>query len=162
VAGVASIALSAAKTMDVTVVGSTAPLKKGDTFTIAGHTQHYVLTANSTASGGTMTAIVFEPGLEAATAGSEVVTFEVGTSPATKKQNLAFHRNAFALAMAPLSSMGNMLGAQIATVTDPNTGLSLRSRLFYDAEKSTVKVALDALWGVKTLNRNLALRARHA
>jgi hypothetical protein len=148
--------------MDVTSVGSTAPLKKGDTFTIAGHTQHYVLTANSTASGGTMTAIVFEPGLEAATAGSEVVTFEVGTSAATKKQNLAFHRNAFALAMAPLSSMGNMLGAQIATVTDPNTGLSLRSRLFYDAEKSTVKVALDALWGVKTLNRNLALRARHA
>jgi hypothetical protein len=162
VAGVASAALAGAKTLDVTSVGTTAALKKGDTFTIAGHTQHYVLTANSTASGGTMTGITFEPGLEVATAGSEVLTFEVGSAAATKKHCLAFHRNAFALAMAPLSDMGNMLGAKIATVTDPVSGLSIRSRLFYDGEKSTVKVALDALWGVKTLNRNMAVRARHA
>lgn len=162
VAGVAGAALAGAKTMDVTSIGASAALKKGDTFTIAGHTQHYVLTANNTASGGTMSGITFEPGLEVATAGSEVLTFEVGSAAATKRHCLAFHRNAFALAMAPLSDMGNMLGAKIATVTDPVSGLSLRSRLFYDGEKSTVKVALDALWGVKTLNRNMAVRARHA
>jgi len=161
-AGVASAALIGAKTMDISGLTSGGTIKKGDTFSIAGHTQHYVVTADITATGGTATGIAFEPGLEAATAGSEVVTVEIGNGAATKRQNLAFHRNAFALAMAPLSDMGSMLGARIATVTDPITGLSLRSRLFYDGDKSTVKVALDALWGVKTLNRNLAVRARHA
>lgn len=161
-AGVASAALIGAKTMDISGLTSGATIEKGDTFTIAGHTQHYVVTADITATGGTATGIAFEPGLEAATAGTEVATIEIGTTAATKNQCLAFHRNAFALAMAPLSDMGNMLGAKIATVTDPVSGLSLRSRLFYDGEKSTVKVALDALWGVKTLNRNMAVRARHA
>lgn len=163
VAGVAAVALIGAKSIDVSAVSNNAPFKKGDTFTIAGHTQHYVLTADATASGaGAITAMAFEPGLEAATAGSEVLTFEVGNGASTKNQCIAFHRNAFALAMAPLSEMGSMLGAKVATITDPVTGLSIRSRLFYEGNNSTVKVALDALWGVKTLNRNLAVRARHA
>ena len=162
VTGVASAAAAGVKILNVTSVTTAAALKKGDTFTIAGHTQHYVLTANNTASGGTMTGITFEPGLEVLTGGSEVLIFEVGASASTKKQCLAFHRDAFALAMAPLSDMGNALGARIGVAQDPVTGLTLRSRLFYNGDTSTVKVALDALWGVKTLNRNMAVRARHA
>ncbi|OPZ31640.1 MAG: P22 coat protein - gene protein 5 [Synergistetes bacterium ADurb.BinA166] len=80
-------------------------------------------------------------------------------SGTTKNQCLAFHRHAFALAMAPLSDMGGRLGAQIATVADPVTNLSIRSRLWYEGDTSTVKVALDALWGVQVLNPNLAVRA---
>ena len=60
--------------------------------------------------------------------------------------------------MAPLSDMGGMLGAKIATVQDPITGLTLRSRIFYDGDKSLVKVALDALWGVAVLNPNRCVR----
>lgn len=160
VAGVAGAALIGAKTINVTSVGASAPIKAGDTFTIAGHTQHYVVTANATASTGTITGLAFEPGLEVATAGSEVLTFEVPAAGATKTEVLAFHHNAFALATAPLTDMGNMLGAKVATVTDPVSGLSLRSRLFYDAEKSTVKVALDILYGIKTLQRNMAYRMK--
>ena len=162
VAGVASAAAAGVKILNVTSVTAALPVKKGDTFTIAGHTQHYVLTANALASGGTITGMTFEPGLEVLTAGSEVLTFEVGSAASTKKQCLAFHRDAFALAMAPLSDMGNALGARIGVAQDPITGLTLRSRLFYNGDTSTVKVALDALWGVKTLNRNMAVRARHA
>jgi hypothetical protein len=162
VTGVASAAAAGIKILNVTSVTTAAALKKGDTFTIAGHTQHYVLTANNTASGGTMTGITFEPGLEVLTGGSEVLIFEVGGAASTKKQCLAFHRDAFALAMAPLSDMGNALGARIGVAQDPTTGLTLRSRLFYNGDTSTVKVALDALWGVKTLNRNMCVRARHA
>jgi len=44
-------------------------------------------------------------------------------------------------------------------VSDPVTNLSLRSRMWYDGEHSTVKVSLDALWGVKILNPNLGVRS---
>ena len=46
------------------------------------------------------------------------------------------------------------------TDTDPVTGLALRARMWYEGNTSTIKVALDALWGAKTLDRNLALRMR--
>jgi len=72
---------------------------------------------------------------------------------------MAFHRNAFALATAPLSTMGNELGAKIATVYNEKNGLSLRSRIYYVGNSSEVHVALDILYGVKTLDPNLACRA---
>ena len=62
---------------------------------------------------------------------------------------------------APLSELGGQLGAKIATVADPQTGLSLRSRLFYDGSNSKVIVALDVLYGVKTLEPNRAVRLRN-
>lgn len=160
VVGVAAEALIGAKTINISSVGDSAAFKAGDTFKIAGHTQKYVLTADATATTGSITGATFEPGLEKATAGSEVLTFEVGSASTTKNQCLAFHRNAFALAMAPLSDMGNMLGARIETVVDETTGLAIRARMWYEGNTSTVKVALDALWGVKTLDRNMALRMR--
>lgn len=140
-------------------VTASAAFKKGDTFVLAGNTQRYVLTANATAtSNGTVTSAAFSPSLVADVDSAAVVTFSLPSTGATKIQNLAFHRNAFALAMAPLSEIGRELGAKVATQVDPVTGLALRSRIFYDPDKSTVKVALDALWGVKTLDPNLAVR----
>ncbi len=136
-----------------------AGLKRGDTCVLAGNAPRYVLMADATAStGGTVTDAAIYPPLVQNYEESSAITFDLPATGAVKVQNLAFHRDAFALAMAPLSDMGSQLGAQVATVTDPVTGLSLRSRLFYDADKSTVKVALDALWGVKTLNPNRAVR----
>jgi hypothetical protein len=134
-------------------------IKAGDSFSIAGFTQRYVVTADVTTGTPTTKATVsIFPALKVATAGNEVVTFKAAASPLVKKQNLAFHRNWAALAMAPLTDMGNQLGAKIATVIDPITGLTLRSRIFYDGDKSTIKVALDALWGVKVLDPNRCVR----
>lgn len=129
----------------------------GDSFSIAGDTQRYVFTAAGTDADGTAASGTFAPALKKATAGTEVITIFLGG--AAKTQNLAFHRNAFALATAPLSEMGNQLGAKIATIADPITGIALRSRLFYIGDTSTVNVALDVLYGVKTLDPNLAVRA---
>ena len=129
---------------------------QGDSFSIAGDAQRYVLTANVTADGGGNATLPIAPALKQATAGSEVVTFFLGG--ASKTQNLAFHTNAFALATAPLSTMGNQLGAKIAVISDPITNISLRSRLFYIGDTSSVVVALDILYGVKTLDPNLAVR----
>ncbi len=134
----------------------TGTLKRGDTFVINGHAQRYAVTADATASGNAVTASI-TPALARDHADNAAVTVSLDEHSAS----LAFHRNAFALAMAPLSELGNQLGAKVATVADPVTGLALRSRLFYDGNNSKVFVALDALWGVKTLDPNLAVRARN-
>ena len=137
---------------------NTETLKAGDIIKITGDAQQYVVTADYTINNATTVAIY--PALAKKNLADALVTVILpsGTG-ATKNQCLAFHRHAFALAMAPLSDMGGRLGAQIATVADPVTNLSIRSRLWYEGNTSTVKVALDALWGVQVLNPNLAVRA---
>ena len=148
--------------MDGVTVSITNFIQPGDTFVITGNTQRYVVTAaEDSTAGGALAAVEFEPGLAAAVADNAVVTFDLGAATATRYQNLLFHKNAFAIAMAPLSEMGNNVGASIATITDPITGLSLRSRVFYMPDVSEVNVAIDVLYGVKTLDRQMAVRAYH-
>jgi len=146
-AGVTTISLDAGS-----LTGTVVP---GDSFVIAGNTQRYAITNTVTAATNALTGVTFTPALAADAAEDAVVTLRVDTHSA----NLAFHRNAFALVTAPLSEMGRELGAKIATVMDPITGLSLRSRVYYIGNSSVVHVALDVLYGVKTLDPNLACRA---
>lgn len=134
----------------------TGGLNKGDSLVLAGNTQRYAVTADAVAAGNAITVQV-TPALVEAYADNTQATVSLDSHSAS----LAFHRNAFALAMAPLSDLGNQLGAHVASVTDPVSGLTLRSRLFYDGNASKVYVALDALWGVTTLDPNLAVRARN-
>lgn len=131
--------------------------KAGDSFVIAGNTQRYVVTADVSFSADAEgeADIAIYPALVADVVDGAVVTGRVDTHVA----NLAFHSNFAALAMAPLSEIGNELGAKIANITDPVTGLSIRSRLYYDGDTSSVKVALDVLYGYEILNANLACRA---
>jgi hypothetical protein len=145
-----------ATTITLDAVSVTGTLVPGDTFVIAGNTQRYSVTNTVTAAANSLASVTFTPPLVAQAANDAVVTVSLDDHTA----NLAFHRNAFALAMAPLSEMGNELGARIATVTDPVSGLSLRSRLYYVGNSSEVHVSLDVLYGVKTLDPNLACRAR--
>lgn len=130
--------------------------KAGDSFSIAGDSQRYVATADGTDADGSAASVSFAPALKVATAGTEVITWTLTGS--AKSQNLYFHSNAFALATAPLTTIGNQLGAKIAVVSDPITNLSLRSRMYYVGGSSQVEVALDVLYGVKTLDPNLAVR----
>jgi len=152
-------ALTAAGTKGDTAISfdgvtSGGTFKAGDSFVIAGNTQRYVFTADFTASGGAKTDAPIFPALIDDYANLAVVTITLLAG----EQGLGFHRNAFALAMAPLSEMGDGKGAMISTVTDPITNLSLRARVFYVGDTSTNYVSIDALWGVKTLNANLACR----
>jgi hypothetical protein len=149
-------------TMAIDGVTAAGTLAVGDTFTITGHTapdgtpQKYVVTEAETANGsGEFASVTFAPKLVAAVVDNQVVTFDVTTG---KAQNLAFHRHAFALAMAPLPELGDGMGARISSVSDPITQLALRATLWYDAINANVYVRIDALWGVKVLNENLAVR----
>jgi len=146
-------------TIAIGSIDTTGAVKKGDIVTITGDAQQYVVQADATASSGAIAALSIFPAIKQVNASSAVVTITTfGQTGTAKTQNLIFHENAFALAMAPLSTMGNGLGARIATVADPITGLSLRSRIFYMPDSSAVKVALDVLYGVVVLDPNLAAR----
>lgn len=162
-AGVAANAtgeLSAAASKGATTIAfdsvtAAGTFKAGDSFVLAGNTQRYVFTADATADGaGAVASASIFPALVQDYAYNTVLTIDLQSGD----QGIAFHRNAFALAMAPLSELGNQLGARIATVTDPVTNLSLRSRLYYVGNSSEVHVALDVLYGIKTLDANLACR----
>lgn len=152
-AGTAAATAAGSSTLAVTGFTGTETVKKGDSFVIAGNTQRYVVTSDLawTAGGGT---IGISPPLVAATAGTEAVTFTAQSASASNA--LIFHEHAFALAMAPLPD--NLPGIEVSTAQDPVTGLSVRARRWADGNNSKVVVALDALYGVKTLNPQLAAR----
>lgn len=127
-------------------------IKAGDTLVIAGNSQRYAVTDNPTADGGGAATLSITPGLAAALSGNEVVTIALQSG----EQSLAFHRDAFALAMGVLPD--SIPGADVFTVTDPNSGLSVRARRWYDGNNAVQYMGIDALWGVKTLNPNMAYR----
>ena len=75
--------------------------------------------------------------------------------PATQyPQNLAFHKNAFALAMVPLEKPSD--GTWGATVTED--GFSIRIVKKYDIDNDEEICRLDILYGVKTVYPELAVR----
>jgi len=72
-------------------------------------------------------------------------------------QNLAFHRNAFALVVVPLEMPRGVWGAR---ASDKQTGLSVRVVADYDIDVDDEVIRLDILFGVKTLYRELAVRVQ--
>ena len=155
-----------ATTININAVdaGVTGTLVAGDVLTIT-HTvlgqRRYTVTATNTASSNAFTSVAITPPLAEAILDNHVVTARADDHVAM----LAYHRDAFALAMAKLPDFSEtelfgsgQLGAKIASVQDPVTGLSVRSRIYYVGNSSEVHVALDVLYGWKTLNPYLACR----
>ena len=130
-------------------------IRRGNVLTITGDTQKYAVKADVTASGNALASVTISPPLAADVADGVTVTVDQTASTST---GIAFHRDAFALVMQPLSPAGP--GILTATVQDPITGLTLRSRVWGSGGLGATIWALDALWGTKTLNPNLAVRLR--
>jgi hypothetical protein len=148
-AGATTITLDAG-----TLTGTVVP---GDSFVIAGNTQRYAITNTVTAGSNEMVGITFTPALVATAANDAVATIRLETG----KQNLVFHRNAFALAFGklPQELIRTSQGAMVSSVQDPVTGIAVRARIYYVGNSSETHVALDVLYGTKTLDPNLAARA---
>lgn len=119
--------------------------------------RNFVVATDATAAANAISATCFGGVRDSETAASGAVVSWVVQS-ASKYDNLAFHRNFAALAMAPLPETAARLGAQIASVADPITGLALRVTLWYEGLDAKVYVRIDALWGVKVLDRDMAVR----
>lgn len=135
----------------------------GDTFSIAGDPTVYTLTADTTFAAGAGN-LTFYPALRRNTADDAVVTFNEldAIEEAGHIRNLMFHKNAFALAFAPLPMTGDGRGAEMATVTDEISGLSVRARMYYDGDTASNFVALDALYGTQVLDPMLGTQVLRA
>lgn len=127
----------------------TGNIEVGDVFSFAGHGQTYVATAQLTGPG----TLSFEPGLVAAPADDEAITVK-----GDHVVNLGFQRDAFAFANRPLldSSRGFELGNRILSLTDPQTGISLRLEVSRQNKQTVWEY--DILWGVKLVRAALATR----
>jgi hypothetical protein len=78
----------------------------------------------------------------------------VDEMPATKlAQNLAFHKDAFALVMVPLEKPDSTFSA-----VESEDGISIRVVKAYNIDTDTESIRLDILYGVKTIYPELACR----
>jgi len=125
-------------------------VKKGDILEIAGNTQHYAAAEDASASANKVTVKLVQP-LEQDYSDGAVVTMHQESTKT--EQNLAFHSSAFALVMRPLPRVPDS-----SVITDPVSGLSMRLAMWYDGNSAQHKWRLDALWGVKILDGNRAVR----
>lgn len=135
----------------------TGTLTAGDSFVLAGNSQRYTVLATVTASGNAFPAVAISPPLVQDYADNTVATVSLDDHV----MNLAYHRNAFGLVMAKLpDELLRGLGMQVASISDPVTGLSIRAAIYAVPNSSEVHCKLDVLYGVVALNPNLAMRMR--
>ncbi|WP_424765699.1 P22 phage major capsid protein family protein [Paenibacillus sp. sgz302251] len=140
-AGVKTISLAA-------VAPSGGTLKKGDLFTIAGDSTQYVVTADVTASTTTVASLAIYPALAVTAAGAAI------TVVANHAANLAFHKNAFSLVSRPLALPTGGANGYVSNFE----GLSIRVTQGYSMSKKINELSFDILYGVKTLQPELAVR----
>jgi hypothetical protein len=143
----------------VTIDGATADqtiLTEGDLISFAGVTGTYAVQAAVEAAPGDTTStahtVILGRGLEAPVADDATVTQEVSTDHVS---NLAFHRDAFALAIRPLA---DVVGdeAMVQTMVDPLTGIPLRLEI--TREHKRTRWSFDLLYGTECIQPELATR----
>lgn len=79
-------------------------------------------------------------------------------SSVIRNHNLVFHRNAFALVTRVLPSVPAGLGA--VTMVEEREGIGIRTVITYDGNLGGVQVVQEVLYGVKTLDADMAVQIR--
>jgi len=137
---------------------ATGTLKHGDILTFAGCTGTYVVLGPNaggagaevyTASGGVLSAVPIYPNLASNIAGAAVTLLAAHTP------NLAFHRDAFTLAIRNLAQPESI---KTEIITDEETGLSLRVSFGWDVNYQQDVCNIGILYGAATLDQRLAAR----
>jgi hypothetical protein len=156
---------------------STAVIKKGDVFTIAdvnhvnpqsltsvATAQQFVATADGTSDGSGNLTISISPSITTGTGfqtvdaspGDNAAITMVGAEAKQSPQGLAFHKDAFTLAMADLPlPQGTDMAAR---VSDDQLGMSIRLIRDYDITTDKFPCRLDVLFGWAALRPELACR----
>jgi len=93
--------------------------------------------------------------VSAAPADNAAITVGTGAGGTGYRQNLVFHKNAFALAMVPMVSPP---GA-VDVARQSYDGMSVRVIPFYNGSSDISTWRLDILYGVKAIDPRLAVRA---
>jgi len=145
----------AAGTKTITVDGFSSAPVAGDVFTISDQFESDGTTLRTfVIVSATTTSLTFEPGLVTAfpTAdGNQVVTVK-----GSHVVNLAFHRDAFALAMRPFAGADPLGIGLFQSAVDPVSGLVLRLEVTREFKRT--RFSYDVLYGVKTVRPELACR----
>ena len=123
--------------------GSNAPVA-GDIFTVAASTQQFVVASYAA------NVITFQPALTVALANNSAITFA-----ASHVVNVAFQRNAFGFAMAPIMD-ASLNSDSMQQVTDEKTGLTMR--LEVSRQEKQWKFDYDILYGATLLRPEAACR----
>jgi hypothetical protein len=152
-----------ASTIIVDGLTDTQTIEVGATFKIAGDPTVYTAITGSDTTVATATLnLTISPALRQSHVDNAVVTFELLTAvqEAAHEVSLAYHRDALALVMVNLPS--SRPGAEVGVAVDPESGLSVRFRRFYDGHTTQLFVAYDAAYGVAVLNPMMAARIHRA
>jgi hypothetical protein len=147
-----------ATTLSMNSLGS-GTLQSGTSFTIAGFSKRYIVTDDATITTNAAIPNIYPP-LEAATSGSEAITF-LEHSTATSSQNFAFNPEAFRSIVMPSFPLGG--GVDEAIVSDPQTNLSVRiakqSTLLGGAGTAyTQNLAADCMFGADVVREGFVVR----
>lgn len=157
--GATSISLAASTCTGTLKIGDIVQIGHTGTDGLSGAaltaTRNFVVSADATVTSNAITFTV-RPQSRQTVASGTAAKITLGTT--AKYDNLAFHRNCFALAMAPLPEVARRMGAQVSSLADPITGLALRVTVWYEGIDAKVYVRVDALWGVKILDEDMAVR----
>ncbi|MDA3900055.1 MAG: coat protein [Spirochaetes bacterium] len=125
-------------------------IKKGDRFSIAGVDGYFVFTEDATAVGGAVSSVGVYPAIPAGVGPNTSIQIVSDHTP-----NLAFHKNAFALAVRTLDDSESE-SSTIATAVDSVSGLPLRIETWRDSKLKCRLWSVDVLYGVKTIRPELA------
>jgi hypothetical protein len=149
-AGATGTALLGAVTITIAAGGVSTTVKKGDIVTLADTLGQYVATELLTVSAGGAGTLKIYPAMAQAASGKTVTVHASGVG------NVAFNKNAFALAFATLEAPID--GRNASVIRDPSTGIALRVVYGYDMEAKSNVVSVDTLIGTKTLQPDFAVR----
>ena len=127
------------------VTAATATVKKGDAFILEGYLYHFA--ADATAASGAVAEVAIDMPL--------VKTYDAADAYlVVRPHSLAFHRNAIALVTRPLALP---MGAANAAIESSN-GLGVRVVYGYNQDTKKDTVSLDLIYGIKTLDANMAVK----
>ena len=170
-----TVSTQGATTINITGTG-TQTLKKGDVFTIGsvfavnpqtrestGSLQQFVVTADTTASGGSYANVPISPAIytpvsalatvDSFPQSSATVTF-LGAASSQFPQNLAYHKDAIAFATADLLMPQ---GVDMAS-RQVHNGISLRVVRQYDINNDRMPCRIDVLYGYSVIRPQMAVR----
>lgn len=148
--GVGSVDNGRNGTLSIAKATNAAPLVKGDIISIAGDTQTYVVTADTTLIVGN-TSVPIAPALKKATVGGEVITLR-----ASHVVNMVFRPEAFAFANRPADGQMFTGGNEFGQITDPVTGITLALEISRQNKQTVWDFSI--LYGCKLIRPELAVR----
>lgn len=133
--------------------GANATFVKGDILTVAGTEQVFAVTENVAADADGAVAVSVTPAISEAIASGTAIAV-VGDH----QVDLAFSKTAFLIAFRQLDAPSNTDGTTLGSLTDPETGITLRLLSWYKPETESTHWKLETLFGTKAVAPERASR----